>query len=581
MKLLIYLYICWANLSLVSSFVNWPTLSSQIEVAIRSQRDVSRPIPIDQLSNPGLSLSSMLFEQYGYSRNTLTNLETLLQVGSQGLLIDLYWNEFTSKWQLCPAPFPTNTTVNQSVSEISISWNNRTYICDPQLTTENIMNYTNNYIQSTNTNLEVNLLQMLFNLKSISIQPSSKTDALIEAFTPMDPAFTAIGNSSLNETVASLGSSLFTPIDLDNYRANINHSSTPVSYYNSSNLLMPSLETVLLTDFRRILVNVVSNELEPSSRKYNITQADRNVIFFNDTMPTSISNTTDETVGESCESLIQGYSTPSTHFRYIMDNTDDPFTLTSIRQYIRCGLSPIFNSSIYQINNQTTSELAEVFDTFIPYVFWSWSPGEPRSAENATNIVNDNTTTTTVSIASASTDIITDSSDHATAFRCTILTSEGWAVADCYEKYTYACQNSTSPHSWAISTDEKSYFDIESQTCPPGYSFGVPRSNGEMLALMNTEDIEYPVWIDLNDLTVEGCFVSGGPYAECPYQRVVTTDKFVRMIAPSFVVAAAILILIFMEKFIREMPVQTNRKRYWRKVLQEYYEKNDYEGVPS
>ena len=68
------------------------------------------------------------------------------------------------------------------------------------------------------------------------------------------------------------------------------------------------------------------------------------------------------------------------------------------------------------------------------------------------------------------------------------------------------------------------------------------------MTTVKQENVNYPIWIDLNDITVENCFVSGGPYAQCPYQETVTTDKFVRMIAPSFVVAMVVLVLIFIEK---------------------------------
>ena len=60
-----------------------------------------------------------------------------------------------------------------------------------------------------------------------------------------------------------------------------------------------------------------------------------------------------------------------------------------------------------------------------------------------------------------------------------------------------------------------------------------------MLALMSyieRENISYPVWIDMNDITVPDCFVTGGPYATCPYQMTVTRLKLAGLIAPSFIV---------------------------------------------
>lgn len=53
------------------------------------------------------------------------------------------------------------------------------------------------------------------------------------------------------------------------------------------------------------------------------------------------------------------------------------------------------------------------------------------------------------------------------------------------------------------------------------------------------------------------------------------------MIAPSFAVGVVVLVLILIENIFRTNPIQTNRKRYWKKAIQEYYNKNDFEGVPS
>ena len=149
------------------------------------------------------------------------------------------------------------------------------------------------------------------------------------------------------------------------------------------------------------------------------------------------------------------------------------------------------------------------------------------------------------------------------------MTEEGWEVSNCYEKYLFACQNKLSRNEWKLNNSTKrNYFDIDDDDCPEGYFFSLPRLNIEMLSLMTTvkqENVNYPIWIDLNDITVENCFVSGGPYAQCPYQETVTTDKFVRMIAPSFVVAMVVLVLIFIEKVFRKTPIQTNRKRYWKR----------------
>ncbi|CAI5758564.1 unnamed protein product [Candida verbasci] len=568
-------------LSVVYTFNLFPvteqfSLNETLQSATRSQRDISRPIPIDQISAAGLSLTA-LFEDVGYSLEALKDLTDLLNAGVRILMMDLYWNEFSFKWQLCPSPFPTNMTYN--INEINnFNWNGKVYNCQPSLTTENIMSIISNYLQQTNTNVEASFLHILLNLKSINYQ-NNQTD-IRQIYT--NPTTDAIGNSTLNDTVASINSYIFTPQVLDAYKIELDSTHEFRSFYNQSDLIMPSLQTVLLNEYKRLLVNVISNDLTTSPNSYNISQQDEDIIFFNNTLFTSIRSTWNQ-VSTECENLLNAYDSNgvdvslfnnislSTHFRYIIDNNENPFTYTNLQRYIRCGLSPIFNASEYKVNNSPHLNATEIFESFIPYAFWSWSPGQPLPPNNDT---------------SSNHTFENNREDTNIAYKCGLLTDDGWKVGNCYQRYQIVCQNETSPHEWDIPKDvKKNYFDIDKDDdCPDGYKFSIPRSNVEMLSLINTiksQNIEYPVWIDINDITVTDCFVTGGPYAQCPYQKTVTTKKFVRMIAPSSVVVVVLLILVVMEKTLRTNPIQSNRKRYWKKALNDYYKQNDYEGVPS
>ncbi|EGW31422.1 uncharacterized protein SPAPADRAFT_61987 [Spathaspora passalidarum NRRL Y-27907] len=534
---------------------NWPTLSDTLQVAIRSQRDVSMTVPIDQISNAGGSLNSMIFDQYGYTMDSMSYVDNFLTVGVQTFMVDLYWNEFTQVWQLCPAPIPNNVTSNI----VDINWNNRSYKCDTNISTQTFLNRFNNFILETNTNFEVSLITVLLNLKSIHYTKSNMTIGYDSLFNHTIP-----GNSTLNATFSGLGTSLFTPEVLQTYRNTVAVDTTNMGFYNSSSALMPSLNMVLYTELRRIMLNVVSNELISSTRGYTITENDKMGLFFNDTLPTSIKATNSESMTHLCQNLVENFDTERTNFRFIIDNDFDPFTLSTVRQYIRCGLTPIFNATAYKVNSTRIRDLGQIFNAFIPYSLWSWAPFQPVTPNNQ----------------------FTNSSSMSNGtipYRCVLLNTNGWEVANCYDSYPFACQNSSSPHDWYIDPNkQKSYFDIDHDDCPEDFKFSLPRSNGEMLSLMNMTDTEVlPIWIDLNDLTVDNCFVSGGPYAECPYSKTITANTFVKSIAPSVVVGVVILILIFFEKVFRSNPIQTNRKRYWKRTLQDYYEKNDYEGVPS
>ncbi|EDK44662.1 hypothetical protein LELG_02841 [Lodderomyces elongisporus NRRL YB-4239] len=557
-----------------------------INVAVRTQRDVSKPIPIDQVGVAGISLNSV-FDNQGYTADSLAELTNLLQLGTQVVLLTLYWNEFTSVWQLCPAPFPQNVTYYLN-SLVNVTWNNNTYLCEYGFTTNDIMDTIFEYLQSSNTVFNVYFMHLLLNLKSIHYEKSNKTIDLENIYAP-NSRTNIIGNTTLYDTVAPLSPYIFTPDVLESYQ-NSEANSTQSNYqqfYAQSNYTFPSLDSVLFLEVKRLLVNVVNNDLVDSRRVYSITLRDRSNIFFNNTMPSTTLDTAE--ADAFCDRVlnsandIETFNNLSlyTHFRYVTDNNKKRFTMKGVRRYVKCGLSPVFNASSYQVTNDSFAQTSNqsyyptaneslldvevAFEAFIPYNFWSFAPGQP--------IMNETTRGNVLS------------SDANVAYKCVAMNPDGWTVEDCYTEYQYACKNITSPNDWFISTrSRRSYFDIDNDACPDGYNFSLPRLSIEMAALYNVikkENAEYPVWIDLNDITISTCFVSGGPYAQCPYQKTVTTKKFIRMIAPSSIVALVILFLIFLENLFRKNQLQTNRKKYWKKVLSEHYAKHEQEGVPS
>lgn len=589
---------------------NGPAVNDTLQNAIRSQRDVSKPIPIDRVGFSGVSLSSF-FESEGYSSDSLSNLNGLLKENVDGVMIDLYWNEFTSKWQLCPAPFPNNITYTTASNRIvDVLWNNKTYKCDPNLSTDNIMSILNSFIRDTNTDVEANFMHVMYNLKSIHYEKSNQTISLENIYKEKNSNLNVVGMDTLNDTVSLLSSYIFTPTLLKQYQSTSNkytNSSSSIRYidslnetqaiqdfYSQSTILMPSLQTVLLTQYKRLMVHVVSNNMAESSRSYQISSSDKDTIFFNSDLPALIFHTDNALADELCYELSDAYNGTDVNIaefnkvllnatlRLVVDDDKTPFTTKSLSKYVRCGYCPIFNSTEYSSQKVTEGNSLIISREFASNLFWSWAPGQPSGPDNCINCTRPTTNNT-----SKHSDDNGEEEEEGNniAYKCVALTEEGWEVSNCYEKYLFACQNKLSRNEWKLNNSTKrNYFDIDDDDCPEGYFFSLPRLNIEMLSLMTTvkqENVNYPIWIDLNDITVANCFVSGGPYAQCPYQETVTTDKFVRMIAPSFVVAMVVLVLIFIEKVFRKTPIQTNRKRYWKKAIQEYYAKNDYEGVPS
>ncbi|CUM67667.1 uncharacterized protein PRCAT00005369001 [Priceomyces carsonii] len=565
----------------VCDLSNWPWLSFQESVAVRGQRDTSKNIPIDQLTTLGVSLSSQLFDKKGYINDTLSDIETLLNVGVQTLVVDIYWNEFIGVWQLCPAPLPKNQTQHLNEKH-KLTWEGKTYTCQPTFTFNNLVGTINSYLSASNLNLDLNLIQILLNLHSIHYKEdikakvnSSSVISLKEGYTLPTSISSQLGNSTLSQDFLTFGSLTFTANNLKSFQERYN---TLLSFFNQSSIMFPSLQHFLFFEYQRIFVGINSNNLVNSSATYNFTTLDNNTFFSSERYFEPLPQTTfNRTLWDDCQNVLANFHNNenhidyynnlylNTHFRFVSDDDRYPFTNKSIQDYVACGYSPILNASKYTdvYEHKDSTSLGRIVNHFLPLSFWSWAANEPTHMESSG--VNDENT------------------GNRAAFRCVAMTKDGFEVKNCYDSHSYACQKYNEPNNWRIETKKLQYFEAFN-SCLEGYSLGVPLLSVESLSLRNTMirmNISRPIWVDMNDITVPGCFVTGGPYMECPYQKTVSKLKLVRLIAPGFVVSVVLLFLIFLERFIRKNPIQSNRKRHWKKVINEYYKDNDYEGVPS
>lgn len=583
------------NADPTSSTLDLSAIQTDLVVAWRAQRDVSMNVPIDQQNTLGVSLNEVIFNELGYNMNSMNVIGSLLSIGVQTMMVDFYWNEYTTTWQLCPAPFPANSTYSANVTQ-ELQWNHKTYKCEAQATIDSLMSTINNYTRSTNTNMDVNMLQLLVNLKSISLpEETRKNSSSNEAGTSSlstnlyqynNPLYSSLYTlTSLSDAVTQLGSNLYTPRDLQ-----VLSNPSPV-FYSQSSKQYPTLSQFLLTDYRRISTFISSNELSQKSiNSYNLTAIDNSTMFYSDSL--DLSTTSNTTTTQMCHNLVNGTNSLDTlndlslklHFRFVVDSHENPFTESTTREYVRCGYSPILNNLVYNIGHQfdlnvtkNPDYLWEQFIILTPFSLWSWTVGQPLAETTVTWETTDN----------GDDDDAASGSDTQVANKCVVITSDGWTVTNCYDDHPFACQNTQEPNQWSISLnpdDRVEYFAASTDHCPLGYVFAAPRLSIEMLGLMNTirsSGIGYPVWIDMNDITVPQCFVTGGPYASCPYEKMVSYLKLVQMITPNIVVAAVILILIFLEKFVRKNPIQLNRKRHWKRKIVDFMEEHDYQGVPS
>ena len=551
----------------VQAALNVSDVVNTIVVASRTQRDISMLVPIGQTNNMGVSLNTVLFEKVGYNSSSLDYIRQLLDGGLQTWMLDLYYNNATSNWQLCPAPFPQNSSTNAYETR-TVRWNNRDYHCQPSFTLDLVMQEFRSYFMSTNTNIAVNLIQIMFNLYDFDFS-ESKNKTIASKELKNYATFSNYGNSTLNSSLSSVSDMLYTPQDLTTYQKT--QSGTGISaFYNTSAFDFPLSQTFLLNDYKRLITYVAENKVPKSALGSN----DENTIFFNEDFA-DISYTSDESLLERCGSrTLSDFNKRSlnSNFRTVMDNENVPFPHSSFRKYVTCGYSPILNASRYSIPNKpATTDISDILTYYFPRSYWSWAPGQPHDRQHTANT-------------SSFDKRDYKSSDNQMARKCVTLQESGFVLSNCYEEHKFACQKFNSPNEWKISVSSDTYFSDDYGDCPEGYLFNVPQLSIEVDSLRQevaNSGEKYPIWVDLNDITVANCFVTGGPYAQCPYQRTVSGRRLVELIAPSFVVALVIVVLIFIEKIFRVNPVQTNRKRYWRRAINEYNKQHGYEGVPS
>ncbi|KAH0556515.1 hypothetical protein GP486_005597, partial [Trichoglossum hirsutum] len=119
------------------------------------------------------------------------------------------------------------------------------------------------------------------------------------------------------------------------------------------------------------------------------------------------------------------------------------------------------------------------------------------------------------------------SSSSSPLFRCTTTDSSvngRWKVDDCSQRYPVACRIDSRPYDWRI-TDDATIYSLANEVCPSGSTFSAPRTGLENMylwrRLLDRRDAANRaggvVWIDFNSIDMEGCWVTGGPNATCPY----------------------------------------------------------------
>lgn len=572
-----------SNVAYALASANWTQLLSTYAGSFLVERDFSAQIPVDQITSVGISLNELLFNQMGYTWLSLKVLQEILAQLVGVVSMNVYWNEFTGKWQICPAPIPTNTTID-SLNITEVSWNGRQYRCLVDMAPGEVFNVASNFLSKTNTEFQANIIQFALIPYNIlrPIEAVSLRNSLKPASIDYNSTFAASGSYSLGEFMVLCLNYIYAPSFA---KPAVSLSANNSTSYDSA---YPTRNTFLFKQSFRMIVYVLSG-ISGAITLNNLNGVDDELIFVSgrNSFDPFVNRLDGKKLVDSLQKTMnQTYNSNyfldmahDTNFRLVYDSEDTPFTNNSLLLIAKSGFTPIVNSTSFLPTSTGNNESGVLYamNQILPNSFWSWAPAL-LNGTNGTDINRKDNSQVDNSLWAIF-------SDTQKAMSCVTIQSDGWAVDNCYNQYRVACQNSTDPFSWTLSEKIKTYFaTASSDDCPEGFEFNAPRLSLEqysLQSLLRSTNVQYPVWIDVNDIYFPQCFVSGGPYAECPHQKVLTTTSLIKRIAPSLVVSLVVVILIVSAHLFTKSPIQSNRTRHWKKAIAEYYKENDFEGVPS
>lgn len=599
--------------------------TSRVLTSLQSERDVAGQIPINFVTNPGVSLSSACFANGLYARQDAAKcISNLLAVGYRRLVVDLYWSVERRTWTFCPVEIPAKvdvrvSTYTSTATEASTtstittetatttsdagttavtgyvdSHGDTVYELGPYRCTNDLDLYTLSevlvgYFEATTSQLLVYTTYLVLNLHVAGndAEPTKPAKAVAGHDLPLSE--TERVGSFLN---VALREYLYTPSQLAKDRSNLNE-----SWYEVDESYMPIVEYYTIHKDEAGIQSTLDGW--PSSKYVQLAKADRIIIEYGSVDPqlagfdfaqdedaifppgyltsaVDITATTNGTLTSGCLYKAGATEVSQANSSWALSNripvpdglsTEDTMgSLTNVISGITgCGVSPMLNTTLF---GQTADANVEHYRNVSLSTGWAWAIGEPQGATSGGG-----------------------TGDTSSFDRCAImdLSSQGhWRATNCSETRRGACRVGNSPFSWTLSNANAEYSNV-SDTCPPGSNFAVPRTGLENTYLYkylltqpeptinpaSTNSILREIYIDFNSIDVASCWVSGGPEAKCPY----TSDPQQlerRTVLVAAIAGIVICIITALTLFVKCNANRRNSRR--RKRVIEGWE---YEGVPS
>lgn len=235
-----------------------------------------------------------------------------------------------------------------------------------------------------------------------------------------------------------------------------------------------------------------------------------------------------------------------------------------------CGITPVLNTTL---GNQTADLNALPYIQFVQSTVWNWAPGEPRviPVQDANSRDDENTQT---------------------PFRCALMetsltrNASRWRAEYCDKRHRTACRIANEPYLWRLSAESVPFSDAEG-ACEANSSFSVPCTGLENMYLYQhilalpeesrsgLSGDESGVWLNLNSLDVEACWVTTGPNGTCPHS---IDEEAIRQRTVLVPVVAALVVLLLTAL---TMFVKCNKNRWNSRKRIRGEGGWDYEGVPS
>lgn len=606
-----------------------------------SQRDVQLNVSTADLMYLAFDLNAALLDVRGYTPTVLADVPQVLFVGFTSLELDLYWNEHEMYWQLCPFDTSDSDVIRNSDDTVSLPHAPNIRCSVDPIFLEDLTVKFKRFLHVTNNDLTTSYLQLRLRLHSIdnaratgSLHKSppknqrlshivTSSFSKMELYTPLN-----LEADRRNDLTFGLYGIQQNPLGfLKVFR---------FLFVGEHRITIASSNRTLLTDTsydaktRALDAAVVFNTRYVESRNSEY-QGTIPYTMYTSNYTTVISLTTDTFAPPDCLSALtwsqfhhdvvyraddlsqivdDGIALQSSSFTVeVTDSEDTPFNDTSIAQYITCGFVPKLSSPV--TNLTTLVPLANA-------AIWSWKPDQPSVPSNIP-VENDYGLGSFGSFRELLPQVEAQREKHlgpgspgyinvnrTNAWRCAVMDKTGWRVANCFDHYPVLCaprvaqpltsaahssfgervaaMNTTevlsSVFSWSVGTNT-SYF-AASGACPDSdYVFSLPRTSlqdtSARLALEDA-DAPYPVWIDFNSLSARDCWVTGGPYALCPYTPNTWTRSKIVLISIVFMVIVLIVIaIILLSK--DKTPIRHSEGRF-RKIIARFNQ-SQYHGVPS